>query len=250
MKTILLYTIPVIMLYANDHSLLAQESAAMESLPSSGSWYFTSGSEWIFSTPILDVNGSDKGSIVRFAPVFNAMGLANYDLSSHVGLFGGLSVRNLGFIYDVPDSEFRYKYRTYNAGIPVGFKVGRMHKALFFAGYEIELPFNYKEKRFANERKEDKFNVWLSDRTEPFFQSVFIGFQGPGSSVLSVRYYLTNFHNTDYKETVDGVETMPYAGLNSNILYVSLSFGLFDGSRTIPMMPQRNEEIRDVHTAR
>lgn len=222
----------------------------VESLPPPGKWYFTSGSEWIFSTPILDVNGSDRGAVVRFAPVFNAMGLANHDFSSHVGFFGGLSIRNLGFIYDVPESEFRYKYRTYNAGIPLGFKIGRMHKTLFFAGYEVELPFNYKEKRFANERKEDKFNVWLSDRTEPFFQSVFIGFQGPASSVLSFRYYLTNFHNTDFEETVDGVEVRPYDGLNSNIFYVSLSFDLFNGSRTIPMIPDRGNDVRDVHTSR
>ncbi len=41
-------------------------------------------------------------------------------------------------------------------GLPLGIKLGRMHKVLLFAGYELELPFNYKEKRYANEKKEDK----------------------------------------------------------------------------------------------
>lgn len=196
--------------------------------------YFSSGSEWIFSTPILDVNGSDKGAVIRFAPFFNAQGMLNYDLSSSFGLFTGLSVRNQGFIYKVPNDslDIRYKFRTYNVGIPIGFKVGSMNNTLVYLGYEIEVPINYKEKRFENEKKEDKFNVWFSDRSSAFYQSVFIGFQGPGSSTLTIRYYLTNFHNKDFTETKDGVQTKPYAGLNANVLAVSLGFGLFDGKVT------------------
>lgn len=200
--------------------------------PGSRTLYGSSGGEWLLSSPILDVNGSDRGGVLRFAPFVNVQGMLNYDLSDHAGVFIGLSLRNLGFIYDAPDG-FRYKFRTYNAGIPVGFKLGRMHKTLFFAGYELELPFNYKEKRFANERKEDKFNVWFSERTEPFFQSFFIGVQGPGKSTLTMRYYLSNFHNTNFKENKNNVETRPYAGYNSNLVLVSLGFGLFDGAQRI-----------------
>lgn len=201
-------------------------------VPKSRTFYGSSGGEWLLSSPILDVYGSDRGGVVRFAPFVNVQSMLNYDLSEHAGLFIGLSVRNLGFIYDAPDG-FRYKFRTYNGGIPIGFKLGRMHETLFFAGYELELPFNYKEKRFANERKEDKFNAWFSDRTEPFFQSVFIGVQGPGKSTLTLRYYLSNFHNTDFMEYKDNVVSRPYAGLNSNLVVVSLGFGLFDGTQRI-----------------
>ncbi len=211
----------------------AQEFRNFETtLPKARTLYATNGGEWSLTFPMLDVNGSDRGGVVRFAPFFNAQSMLNYDVSDHAGFFIGLSVRNLGFIYDAPDG-FRYKFRTYNGGIPVGFKLGRMHESLFFAGYELELPFNYKEKRFANERKEDKFNVWLSDRTEPFFQSVFIGVQGPGKGTITLRYYISNFHNTGYVERKDNVETRPYAGLNSNLVMLSLGVGLFDGTQRI-----------------
>ena len=56
----------------------------------------------------------------------------------------------------------------------MGLKFGEMHRAMVFLGYEFELPFNYKEKRYLNEVKEDKFNVWFSDRTEPFFHALFL----------------------------------------------------------------------------
>jgi hypothetical protein len=215
---------------------LQAQSVAVYTPPVKKAYWSTSG-EWIFSMPILDVNGSDQGSVVRFSPFFNAQGMLNYDLSEQFGLFTGLSIRNQGFIYDVPGDSLnrRYKYRTYNVGVPVGIKAGRMNGALFFAGYEFEMPFNYKEKFFENERKEDKFNVWFSDRNEQFYQSVFAGVQGPGSVTLTVRYYLTNFHNQDFTESreVNGVSTKvkPYDGLNCNLLTVSLGYALFDGRK-------------------
>jgi len=208
--------------------------------------YWTSSGEWIFSTPVLDVKGggpgsitqdvtsSDQGAIIRFSPVFNAQAMFNHDLSDHFGLFTGLSIRNQGFIYDVPNDSLnrRYKFRTYNVGIPVGIKVGTMNRGLVYFGYELELPFNYKEKLFENERK-DKFSVWFSQRNEQFFQSVFLGFQGPGRANLTVRYYLTNFHDQDFEQLVDGVRVKPYEGLKVNVLAVSLGYALFDVTKGI-----------------
>ncbi len=203
-------------------------------LPSAKKAYLTTSGEWIFSMPILDVGGSDKGGVVRFSPVFNGQTMVNYDLSAHAGLFTGISIRNQGFIYKVPDTDIRYKFRTYNVGIPVGLKLGKMNNTLVFLGYELELPFNYKEKRFEGDHKEEKFNVWFSDRNSTFYQSVFVGFQGPGSSILTVRYYLTNFHNQDFTEKKDGVTLKPYDGLNANVLAVSIGFGLFDVRKRVP----------------
>ncbi|MFT3885776.1 MAG: hypothetical protein QM724_10190 [Flavobacteriales bacterium] len=201
--------------------------------PSLNAWYLTSSGEWIFSMPVLDVNGSDKGSIVRFAPFFNLRAMANYDITPHFGFFTGLTVRNLGFIYDVPGSPDRFKFRTYNVGIPVGLKVGRMNRGLLFAGYELELPFNYKEKHFVNDDRVDRFNSWLSDRNERLFHSVMLGLQGVHGTTITVKYYLSNFHNTGFTEVKDGVEVKPYAGLNAHILYVSLAVDLFDGREFI-----------------
>lgn len=197
--------------------------------PGPKEWYVTGSGEWIFSVPVLDVNGNSEGAVVRFSPFFNLQSRVNYDLGHHFGLFTGLSLRNLGFIYDVPDTNLRYKFRTYTVGVPVGIKVGNMNNALVFLGYELELPINYKEKRFVNGEKDDKFDAWISSRTEPVFHSVMLGLQGPRGTTLTFKYYLTNFHNTDFTEKVDGVEVKPYAGLNANIFYVSLAYQLFDG---------------------
>ncbi|MCB0787362.1 MAG: hypothetical protein KDB88_05655 [Flavobacteriales bacterium] len=194
-------------------------------------WYVTSGGEWIFSVPILDVAGNDQGGIVRFSPVVNAQFNFNYDFGKSAGLFTGLAVRNVGFIYQVPDTTIRKKFRTYNLGVPVGLKFGNMNSTLFFLGYELELPINYKEKTFENERKTDKFNVWFSDRNESFMQAVFAGVQFKYGTALKFKYYLSNFHNKEFSENVDGVNSKPYAALNANVFYVSLSYALFRNSK-------------------
>ena len=99
----------------------AQQSAP--AAPAPHTWYFASGGEWILSYALLDVKGDDKGSIPRFSPFFNLQRVANYDVNEHFGFFVGLSLRNVGFIYDVPDTTLRYKFRTYTLGLPIGFKV-------------------------------------------------------------------------------------------------------------------------------
>ena len=111
--------------------------------------YSTTTLEYIFSW--ADV--SDKGdlhSAVRFAPFFNFENSFNKDFSEKAGASIGLSISNIGFIYDV-DQFTRKKVRTYNIGLPIYLKLGNMNGSYLFGGYSIELPFNYKEKTFVNE---------------------------------------------------------------------------------------------------
>lgn len=214
----------ICMLVTATGSVFAQDAAKRS--------YLSGGSEIAFQSALLDVNGSDKGAVIRFAPVVNVQQYVNRDFSDKFGMFFGLSVNNTGFIYDAGDStNSRLKFRTYNLGLPVGFKIGTMNKGLFFVGYSIEWAFNYKEKLFINEDKEDKLVVWGSDRVEPWQQSVMAGFQLGNGTTLKVKYYFTNFHNKDYTETqqVNGVnvQVKPYDGLNANVLQLSLGFALF-----------------------
>ena len=188
--------------------------------------YSSFGLEAIFSFAILDNDGDDQGNIMRFAPVINPQSMINFDFNNVFGLFSGMAIRNVGFIYDNPDDGNRYKYRTYNLGIPAGFKIGKLDKMLFFGGYEIEFPFAYKEKVFINEVKEDKFIVWFSDRVEPVQHSFLAGIQFPYGPVLKFKYYITNFHNRDYVANVDGTMIKPY-DFESNIFYFSLAWNLF-----------------------
>jgi hypothetical protein len=165
----------------------------------------------------LDYNGTSDGAVFRFAPVIQAQHTYNHDLGAHFGLFAGASVNNVGFIYEDPDGVDRFKFRTYNLGLPVGVKLGNMDGGLLFAGWSVEWPAVYREKKFSYGDRVDRYNEWLSQRVENPQQGVHI----------KVKYYFTNFHNRDFSEQEAGQFSTPYAGLNANVLYVAVGYGLF-----------------------
>ncbi len=189
-------------------------------------FYTTSGGEMIFSFATIDDNGSDKGSIMRWSPVFNLQFYGNYDLNKNIGFMFGGAVRNVGFIYEQSNGT-KKKFRNYNVGIPVGIKVGNMNKVFFFGGYEIEFPINYKEKTIINEQK-TKFSVWFSERVPVYYNSFYAGVQFPYGLSLKFKYYVSEFFNQNYTEN-DG--TQPYKGLKANVFYFSLSTSLFRGNQ-------------------
>jgi hypothetical protein len=193
--------------------------------------YASSGFEYIFS--FADVSNQEYrgGNVMRFAPFFNSESLVNIDLSPSFGFFTGMGIRNVGFIYDLPNSGVRKKYRTYNVGLPLGVKLGNMNRLFMFGGYSLEFPVNYKEKTFEDEVKVDKFSVWLSDRTPRMAHGWFAGVQFPYGMSIRVKYYLNNFFNKQFTQTVDGVLTQPFANLNVHVFYLSLSFHLFRNTR-------------------
>lgn len=190
--------------------------------------YISGSAEMIFSFASIDNQGNTDGNIMRWAPVFNLQSMLNKDFNNTFGLFTGLAIRNVGFIYENPFdvNNTKFKYRTYNLGIPIGFKIGKLDNALFFAGYEIEFPLVYKEKQFVNENKVKKDYIWFSDRVETVQNSLMVGVQLPYGATLKFKYYLTNFHNRDYVSMVDGVETKPY-DFKSNIFFISLAWDVF-----------------------
>jgi hypothetical protein len=193
--------------------------------------YTTSSGELIFSYANIKYKGNETSSKLRFSPVFNIQTLVNFDRSDKFGIITGLAVRNVGFIYDVPDQPgVRMKHRTYNLGIPIGVKIGNLDKVFIFGGYELEIPFVYKEKTFVNEDKEDKSTIWFSNRVNTFNNTVFLGVQLPKGLSVKFKYYLTNFFNKDFESTTNGVTSKPYADSNYNIFYFSLTTNLFRGT--------------------
>jgi Outer membrane protein beta-barrel domain len=191
--------------------------------------YVTTGGELIFSFANAEQNGNSLGSVLRFSPVFNLQVMVNQDMSKNFGLFTGLSVRNVGYItddYKDPANNLIYKkkFRTYNLALPVGFKVGDLDKTFFYGGYEVELAFSYKEKTYDGGDKIDKISGWFSDRNELFQHGFLAGVQFPRGVNVKFKYYLSEFHNQDYTTNAN---VKPYAGLKTNIFYVSLNFFLF-----------------------
>lgn len=205
--------------------------------------YNSFSSEMIFSFAKIDNQGYDQGNIMRWTTAINLQSMLNIDFNKYFGLFTGLAVRNVGFIYENPLDQYdtKFKYRTYNLGIPVGFKIGKLDKMLFFAGYEVEFPFVYKEKSFVDEAKEDKTVIWFSDRVEPVQSSLLAGIQFPYGATLKFKYYLTNFHNRDFVSSVDG--SKPY-DFKSNIFYFSLAWNLFTNWKDYEPDSMKKSEMR------
>jgi len=187
--------------------------------------YSVTSGEWFFSFANVKESGVEASSILRFSPVFNFQNLINYDMSDKFGLIAGLGFRNVGFIYDKPNSNERWKYRTYNIGIPIGFKIGDMNRSFLYAGYELEIPVNFKSKKFVNEDKTDKNSVWFSSQVTTFNSALFVGVQLPMGGNLKFKYYLSNFFNKDYTaQDSNGNPYKPYQDMNVNVFYFSLNF--------------------------
>jgi hypothetical protein len=197
------------------------------SLQAQDKTYWSTGFETLFSFADIQQDGISKSSIIRWAPVFNLQTFFNYDATKRFGLFTGIGVRNVGFIYDESDG-IRKKYRTYNVGVPVGLKIGNFDKAFVYAGYEIEFPFNYKEKTFENDVK-SKYTEWFTDRIPTVYHTVLIGIQLPRGVNIKFKYYLTGYFNPDFTEIDSGTgdPIKPYENLDVNVFFFSIGFNLF-----------------------
>jgi hypothetical protein len=208
--------------------------------------YSSSGFEIMFSGANLNVNSSNKGLVPRFAPVFNIQENINFDFGNVFGLYAGLSLRNVGFIYETTvnansdlntnyevNTVVKKKFRTYNIGIPVGFKLGNFKYFFFYGGYQIECPIHYKEKTFINNEKQGNLTSWFSDVTPYFSQSLFLGLEIPYGLNIKVQYYLTEFFDTQSAETnkyIRGTDIL-YKDFHSNIITISLCYNLFQNTK-------------------
>lgn len=191
--------------------------------------YVTAGGEMIFSFANINDHGRNDNSLLRWAPVFNFQTMFNSDLSNRIGLFSGLALRNVGYIYDnytdpVTESVYKKKFRSYNLAVPLGIKVGNLNRMFLYGGYEIELPFLYKEKTFDDGDKMNKITGWFSYREKRLQHGFMAGIQFPYGANLKFKYYLSEFHNRNF---VDRTGNKPYEGLKANIFYISLCSYLF-----------------------
>ena len=190
--------------------------------------YNSTSSEMIFSFATIEKGGDKINSNLRWSPVFNFQSLKNYDFSQHIGFFHGFAIRNVGFIYDIPGTDTLKKHRTYNFGIPIGLKIGNLENGQFiYGGYELELPFHYKEKLFINDDKKEVTSVWFGNQTNWYTQSVFVGVNFQRGFNIKFKYYLDGFFNKDYTETVNGVRSKPFTNFNAHVFYISIAWNVF-----------------------
>ena len=183
----------------------------------------------LFSFASITDNGVSESSTLRWAPVINLQGRYNYDFSKNIGIFTGLGVHNVGYIYNNykersgEELTYKKKFRTYNIGLPLAIKIGDMDNLFFYGGYEIEVPFVYKEKTFDGGDKIEKITGWFSNRSQTFQHGFIAGVQFPYGFNVKFRYYMSEFHNQNFKESNGN---KPYSGLESHIMYFSVGYNL------------------------
>jgi hypothetical protein len=164
--------------------------------------YPISSSEFLFQ--FADIENSALSGVnnnMRFTVFINYGQYWHADFNNNLGLYSGLAVRNVGFIYDTPDPS-KIIRRSYNVGLPLAVKIGDFDKNMYLmAGGEYELLFHYRARKWnSNDRKGSviKDSEWFSDKTHRFVPSFFAGVQFPGGINLKFKYYLKGFLDENY----------------------------------------------------
>jgi hypothetical protein len=163
---------------------------------------------------------------LRYTIVLNVGHYFHMDFTNSIGLYSGLALRNVGFIYDtdIPTKTIR---RSYNLGVPLALKIGIFDKHMYiFGGGEYEMLFHYKGKRWlSNERSGTKLKdtEWFSSKTNTFVPSVFGGIQLPRGFNIKYKYYLDNFLNKSYTGNDLGETGVSFANYeNVQMHYISV----------------------------
>jgi hypothetical protein len=191
--------------------------------------------ELMFSSAIDPDRPGELPGPLRFTGLGFEMA-TNYDFNRCFGSYFLVGYRHVGYIRDVAGTDTTYKYRTWNLSLGGGVKLGRMHYGLFFLGYLMELPFNYRERMFVGDKREDAFNEWFSKRTPRLSHAVMFGYQFPVGVSIKTLYYLNTMHRRSY----DGGGTRPYGSRNEHVVSISVEITLFRGQGRYqePILPE------------
>jgi hypothetical protein len=178
-----------------------------------------------------DANGKaiDVKMIPRFSYFFNMGTDYNYQLDKNLSVFAGLNLRNVGLIMEL--DSIKRKHRVYTLGVPVGFRIhSKDRKTWFRLGVDFGWAVHYKLKWFIDNKKEDKFSEWFSDKTATFMPSAFAGL-AIGKISLSTNIYLRNFFN----------EYSSYNyGYKANLVTVGLGINAMGQNRKFRMKRKSN----------
>ncbi|HJZ40152.1 MAG TPA: hypothetical protein VJ203_07285 [Bacteroidales bacterium] len=194
--------------------------------------YGTSSGEMILQSAMIEQNGDDVNSNLRFTLWFHAGEYVHLDAGNNIGFFSGMGIRNVGFI--TSENDIKTKYRSYNLGIPLAIKLGSFKDHFYvYGGGEYEWMFHFKQKTIIDDEKL-KYRKWFSDRTPSFIPSFFAGIQFPKGLNVKLRYYLDNFLNHDYQGSGTNSDYTSFE--KTQVWYISLSFQI------------KNEQIKEFNS--
>ncbi len=182
-------------------------------------------------------NNNSNGSItgpMRFTFWFHFGTYWHYDFNNNIGVYTGVSNRNIGFITNEASSlnssgvaetteKVKWKRRVYSLGAPIVLKVGSFNDDFyFFTGAQMEWLYHYKEKEFKPGGKR-KFSEWFSSRVNTFLPSVFVGVALPHGMSIKFTYTLNDMMNKDYSFIDGNNKTIfPYKNMDSRMFYFSI----------------------------
>lgn len=198
--------------------------------------YPTSCFEFLFQGAEVMKDGAALSTNVRFTIWFNYTQQLHFDFTNHIGMYTGLSIKNVGFITtneDIapyagnPASVVELnKRRVYTAGVPLALKLGNFDNNFYiYGGGAYDLVIDYKEKRWVNGVKTNKSSFFGAE-TPRFLPSVFGGIQFKHGLRLQYSLYLDDLLRTDYGA---GTQYDQSKFTKSVMQYLSLSFNF--GSR-------------------
>ncbi len=191
--------------------------------------YLSTGAEgYILSTTLQQKQGEGINlSTPRFTGFVNIGLNVNYDFTKRLGLYAGLSIKNIGFIEKFNNPDSTVKRRVYTFGIPVALKLGDVkYGSYLLIGGGVDFPFNYREKGFVKRSDKVKFNEWFSDRTPRVMPYVFIGVHLRPLLAIKLQYYPLNFMNPNYAY-VDGAGFhAPYSNYDVKLLMLTAGFDI------------------------
>lgn len=198
--------------------------------------YTTSCFEFLFQNGQITKDGINPDQSMRFTVWFNYTQQGHIDFNQHLGMYTGISIKNVGFITEneiikqtaenpntVADPVDKIKRRIYTLGIPLAIKLGTLDKNFYvYGGGEVALALSYKEKRFENGVKTKKTS-FLGNETNLFQPSVFAGIQLPKGLNVQYRLFLNNMLDKSYGHGT----VYDQSGFNKSVVqYISLSFNL------------------------
>ena len=179
--------------------------------------YITSQGETIFSWSNYTGDSDIGNTRTRFSIFPNVEYAYNLDGAGALGMYFGISHRNIGFNWK--DST-RHKRRAMSLGVPLVFKIGDLENDnFFFFGGEAEILYHYKKKDWDPDGNKTKSSEWLSSEVNMLQTSAMLGYC-TNRVMFKFKYYFNDFFNTEY---VNSIGAMPYANTQSNIFYFSLA---------------------------
>jgi hypothetical protein len=180
-----------------------------------------------FALQFADV--SRDGTSLTNIPRFSWMIPLSYEIvevSKNSYINGGILLKNDGVIFE--ENGDRFKYRVISIGPELGFLTNLGDSRVVLSGdYGFDFALHYKEKVFPDGERQDKIKrnrEWFSERPNRLNHYFRVGLGMENGLFMYGQFYLREFLNTDFQESIDGVTTRPYDGLVIQRFHIGITF--------------------------